>query len=205
MWCLVQSSSQCCLWDGWACRCVCWSAAPEPPRGVSGVRNSGHRHVAAWVSRGSLSDAALSTSYRACGSLSFQPREEVMPWGPGSSLGAVLGSLCVRRNRSLQRSCPLCLRYSGAWGARGLPFLFFLFFKIVSNCLPLSVMILMFSWEIPHLCTRAKPGAGDRWFSQPARSNVSWSLPLLISSLVTRGDQWGKVISTSLGRARGIL
>ena len=61
-------------------------------------------------------------------------------------------------------------------------------------------MILKFSWKIPHLCTRAKLGAEDHWFPQAEQSKVSWSRPLLISSLVAHGDQWGKIINMSLGR-----
>lgn len=64
-------------------------------------------------------------------------------------------------------------------------------------------MILKFSWKIPHLCTGAKLGAEDRWFFRAEQSRVSWSQPLLISSLVIHGDQRGKIINTSLGRGPG--
>jgi hypothetical protein len=74
-----------------------------------------------------------------------------------------------------------------------------------SNVLPPAppVMILTFSWKIPHLCTSAQCGTKGHWFSQAGWSKI-YRLPLLLSSLVPRGTV-GEIISMWLGRGPSML
>lgn len=152
----------------------------------------------------SLQATALSRSHRSVVPELPIPAGRGIPGAPGQ-VWILSWELWVCNENSALASIFPAPHGGGVPGKPGLPSYFASSsLRSFFRCFPLSVMLLKFSWKIPHLCSRARLGAEGRWFSQAVWRRMlelePASAPFQPGS--PRG-QWEKIISTSLGRGPG--